>query len=235
MQNSQKFISLFKKLETLAAKESTLPKKASFSDNLSELTRVNKLYRYYKADLQRLKDLRNAIIHGSVEDGTAIAEPHDEIISKLEEIVGKIENPPKVIPQFNYQVETVAIEDEISKALRIMYDGEFSQLPVMRDDKCINLLTANTFSRWLGAKIEEEFAIIKGTTIAEVLEYKEDVENFRFISRSTSLIEAYKMFKNLEVNRAPLDALLITHNGKSHEGLLGIITHYDIPDILAKI
>jgi len=235
MQNSQKFISLFKKLEKLAADKSNLSKKANFSDRLSELTKGNNVFRYYKADLQKLKDLRNAIIHGSVEDGRAIAEPHEDIVSKLEEIVEKIENPPKVVPQFNYPVETVSTEDEISKALRLMYEGEFSQLPVMREDKCIDLLTANTFSRWLGANIEEEFAIIEGTTISEVLEYKEGVENFKFISRSTSLIEAYKMFENLKENRAPLDALLITQNGKSHESLLGIITHYDIPDILLKI
>ena len=234
MTNAQKFLQCFNNIENHLKKSTNSRSGDSFGRLLSESRDKNGIVRKYYNELNLFRELRNSLVHQSV-DWSPIAEPHDEAVKRIEKIAELLINPPKVTPEFQFEVATVSTDDEISKALKMMYSGEYSQLPVTKDGKCIDLLTANTFSRWLGANIEEELAIIEGTTIAEVLEYKEGIENFKFIPRSTTLVEAYKMFENLEDHRAPLDALLITHNGKAHEGLMGIITHYDIPDIMAKI
>ena len=90
LQNSQKFISLFKKLEELAAKESGLSRETAFSKKLAKITKRNNAFRYYKEELQQFAKLRNAIVHDSVSDDKAIAEPHEEVIANLKVIVEPI-------------------------------------------------------------------------------------------------------------------------------------------------
>ena len=235
MQKSQKFISLFKKLERLVSDKSSLPKETSISKKLSELTGENNVFGFYKKDIQRLTELRNVIIHGSVEDGRAIAEPHDEIISKLEEIVEKIENPPRVYPEFHSKIETIETEIQISVALDKMYEGDYSQLPVLENENFVDLLTSDTIVRWIAANKEEGGYLLENVTIREVLTYKEFDENYKFISRNTTLIEALKVFEEVEYKKQPLDALLITNDGKKEQKLLGIITHYDVSRMVSLI
>lgn len=235
MSNSQKFISLFKKLEEIAAKESGLPRETAFSRMLAEITSRNNIFRYYKDELQQLAKLRNAIVHDSVSDDKAIAEPHDEVILKLEEIVKKIENPPKVIPEFQSQIETVDAGMLISVALDRLYKGNYSQLPVLKNGNFLDLLTTDTIARWVAANKDEGMYLLEDSTVKEVLSYKEYVKNFKFISRKTTLIEVLDIFKEVEYREYPIDALLITHGGKKEQKLMGIITHHDLPKIVGEI
>lgn len=235
MQNSQKFISLFQRLEKLATDQSRLPKKADLSNKLSELSKGNNVFRYYKKDLTQLRELRNAIIHGSVKDGSAIAEPHDEIVSKLEEIVKKIESPIKVLPEFQVEIEVVNSLDQISDALDSFYRGDYSQLPVIENGKFIDLLTTDTVTRWIAANKDEGGYLLENVAVHEILPYKEFPDNYKFVSRNTTLIEVLKIFENFKYKQQLIDAILITQDGKKDQKLLGIITHYDIPDILDKI
>jgi predicted transcriptional regulator len=235
MNNSHKFISLFKKLEKLAADQSQLPRETNFSKMLAKITGGNNVFSYYKEDLQQFAKLRNAIVHESVSDDKAIAEPHDEVVSKLELIVEKIENPPKVIPQFQVDIETIDLGAQISDALDIMYEDNFSQLPVLENDKFHDLLTTDTVARWISANKDEDGYLLENVAVREVLPYKEFQENYRFISRSTTLIEVLRIFREVDYKVQPLDALLITNDGKKEQKLLGIITHYDVSNIVSMI
>lgn len=235
MQKSQKFISLFKKLERLAAKESSLSRDTAFSNMLAKLSKGNNIFSFYKDDLQQFAKLRNAIVHDSVSDDRAIAEPHDEVILKLEKIVGKIENPPKVYPEFRANIETVDVGAQISDALDRFYKGNYSQLPVVEHEKFINLLTTDAVARWIAANKDEGGYLLEDVAVREVLPYKEFQENYRFLSRSSTLIEALKIFKEVDYKERPLDAILITNDGKREQKLMGIITHYDVSRMVSLI
>ncbi|MBY6035067.1 hypothetical protein KUV80_00275 [Fictibacillus nanhaiensis] len=55
--------------------------------------------------------------------------------------------------------------------------------------------------------------------------------NYQFIGRNESIYIAEEKFKESFKKGIRLDALLITHNGKPTENLLGIITTWDVIDI----
>lgn len=238
MRNSQRFISLFKKLEMLAAKESNSSRETAFSKMLATLTKKNNIFSFYKEELQQYAKLRNAIVHESVSDDQAIAEPHDEVVRKFEEIVSKIENPPKVIPIFQVKIETVTLNEPIYNALDRMYKGNYSQLPVLNNGKFFDLLTTDCIARWVAAIQDKEKLIIEDTkksTVTAILEHKEFEINYRFISRNTTIVKAIQIFQEVETKQNFIDALLITQDGKKEQKLIGIITHYDLPAMMQTL
>jgi hypothetical protein len=60
--------------------------------------------------------------------------------------------------------------------------------------------------------------------IKEVFYQEEERQNFQFISRNATLLEAENQF----VRHTLLEALLITEKGKPEETLTGIITRWDV-------
>lgn len=190
----------------------------------------NKIVERFKLDLKEFADLRNAIVHERT-DGRVIAEPHDEVVQKIEHIKSLLLDPPKVGSYFTKNVVTVYGEDSIAKAIKIMFDHSFSQVPVYNGDTFIGMLTANTITRWLGENLEEDIFSLSETSVGNVLRYVEDKEEYCFISKNSTLVDALIKFELFKDGGKRLEAILITQSGKPTEKLLGIITVWDIPKI----
>jgi predicted transcriptional regulator len=141
----------------------------------------------------------------------------------------------RVFPLFKQKVYSVSVDDCIGDALKIMYENSFSQLPIYRGDKFIDLLTNNTISRWLGSSVDEEIFSLRETSIKEVLKFTENPDSYFFLNSDASLSEAIEKFQYFESIGKPLDAVLITQNGKATEELLGIITFSDFPKIMLEL
>lgn len=234
MNTVDKFIQSYQKIEEYLRKETKADKFTTFSSMVTTCSKNDPIIRKYQQELRLFGNLRNSIVHRDVA-WSPIAEPHDKAVEFIGELVNKLFKPAKVIPLFSRDVGTCSLTDSIAYVLTEMYENDYSQMPVVQNDQCINLLTTNSISRWLSEHVKNELVDLKETTIKQVLEFKEKEEAFMFISRNTTLAKAYTYFENNENRRAALDALLITENGKRNQGLLGMITHYDLPDIVSKI
>lgn len=237
MKDSDKFIKSFKELESLLKSILSLEEYISFNRMVEDASKKNSTIRNYQVDLKEFAELRNAIVHQRTDDNRAIAEPHPQTVSQIEIIVEKVKNPPKVIPEFQSKIETVSAEAQISDALDRFYKGNYSQLPVFENGKFIDLLTTDAVARWIADnrdKVDDVYWL-ENTSVRKVLSYKEFEENYRFISRNTTLIEALKIFEEVEYKVRPVDALLITNDGNKEQKLLGIITHYDVSKIVSLI
>lgn len=235
MENSDKFIQSFKSIEQLLKKILNIEEYISFNKMVEDASRKNSTIQNYKIDLKEFAELRNAIVHQRTDDNRAIAEPHPQTVSQIIAIVEKIENPLKVIPEFHSKIETVEAGAKISDALDRFYKGDYSQLPVIENGKFIDLLTTDTVTRWIAASKDGEGYLLLNVAVREVLPYKEFEENYRFISRNTTLVEALKIIEEVEYKDRPLDALLITDGGKKEQKLLGVITHYDISRMVSLL
>ena len=143
--------------------------------------------------------------------------------------------PVRVYPFFKTDVFSVRLEDSIGKAIKIMYENSFSQLPIFKDQKFYDLLTNNTISRWLGACADDDLFSLDDTEVSQVLEYTENPDNYFFLNSNAHLSEAMEKFQYFETLGKRLDAILITENGSPVEPLLGIITSSDISKILNQI
>src|SRR5437867_7938497 len=114
---------------------------------------------------------------------------------------------PKVFPLFRQNVYSVSIDDCIGNALSIMYENSFSQLPIFKGDRFVDLLTNNTISRWLGSCVDEEIFSLRETSIREVLKYTENPDSYFFLNSDASLTEAMEKFQYFESIGTPLDAV----------------------------
>ena len=112
-----------------------------------------------------------------------------------------------------------------------MTKKSFSQFPVFDDNNDVcELINNNTISRWLSFQLEDNGTIvIDNVKVADLLTKIEFRENYLFVSRNTSIYEAYDLFiKQINKKERNLDALFITHSGKKNEKILGLITIEDI-------
>ncbi len=153
----------------------------------------------------------------------------------IEEIRDLLLHPPRVDSILTEQVQTIRLSEPVGRAVRLMFENDLSQLPVVSQDGVTGILTTNTIVRWLGAQVAEDIFSLTETTVAEVLQYKEEDETWKCIPRHSTLVEAVEFFEQeLHQGHRPV-ALIITHSGRQHEKPLGIITPWDLPEIYQRI
>ncbi|AVR46781.1 hypothetical protein C7S20_16770 [Christiangramia fulva] len=229
MDKAEKFIDTYNKIDKFLRESENSGSYVTFSQKIKNSK--NQVVQRYGDELISLGELRNAIVHNPRYGNKPIAEPYESTVKRIEELFEKITNPKKVIPLFQFEVLGAQEEDFVNDILIQMKKNSFSQFPVFDENKeVIELINNNTISIWLSSQLEEDGTIMtEKVKIKDLIPEIEFNENYRFVSRSTSIYEAYQMFidqiNNKERN---LDVIFITHSGKKNEKLLGLITIEDI-------
>jgi predicted transcriptional regulator len=198
------------------------------------LSSKNSAIRQFKDELLSFAELRNAIVHNPKIDGQAIAEPHESTVKKLQIIFEKVSNPKKVIPEFKAEISGATPDKFINGILEQIDKKSFSQFPVFENDQVIELINTNTIARWLSSNLDNEGSILmEAVKVKDLLPHIEFEENYKFISKNTSIYEAYDLFiKHIILKGRNLDVLFITESGKKSEKLLGWITIADIAPLM---
>jgi CBS domain-containing protein len=206
----------------------------TFSLAVNEASRRFSVVRRFEDDLKEFAELRNAIVHDRG-GGYVIAEPNFRAVESIEQILEIITNPPRVIPSFQVEVLAFDIYTPVSEAIVSMASRDFSQVPITDKDNFKALLTTNTITRWLGLTAKDDIFCLSETAIGKVLEYSELLDNYKFISKKTTLFEAMEAFQSFENQGKRLDAALITESGKAKEKIIGIVTVADFPKMIHRI
>ncbi|AWW29193.1 hypothetical protein DN752_03015 [Echinicola strongylocentroti] len=233
MTNSEKYLDIYNKIDNYLKKSDNYDSYVNFSQKVKNTK--NKVAQRYKDELLSFGELRNAIVHNPKIGNKAIAEPHDTTVSQISELFDKISNPKKVIPEFQFQVLGAKKNEFINEILVEMKKHSFSQFPVFDDNENVcELINNNTISRWLSSQLDEDGTIIiENVKVADLISEIEFKENYEFVSRNTSIYEAYDLFIN-QINKKQrnLDVIFITHSGEIDEKLLGLITIEDIANLV---
>lgn len=85
------------------------------------------------------------------------------------------------------------------------------------------------------ACLEGGIGLVEEAPVRDVLAHTEDADNHRLVPRDATVFDALQLFDAYNERGKSLDAVLITHAGRREEQLLGIVTIYDIPRLLASI
>ncbi|NBJ69873.1 MULTISPECIES: CBS domain-containing protein [Clostridia] len=228
--NSERFLTSFNRIEKMLRSLMIHKKDASFSKAVKILRNSNALVRQYSDDLLEFAELRNAIVHNKVDMSYAIAEPHDEIVEKIEVIEEELRKPKLVTPTFEKYVYCFQSDNELSKLLKVIHEKKLSKFPIYESKTYQGLLTQKGITNWL-ANIDQRGETLKSTyQLKDILPF-ENNENSRFIAQDTTLYEAIELFKEHTSRGKRLEALLITTDGEPSSRLLGIITAWDILEI----
>ena len=233
MTNSDLFLEVYNKIDDFLKKSDSHDSYINFAQKVKSTK--NKVAQRFKDELLSFGELRNAIVHNPKIGNKAIAEPHENIVSRISELYDKISDPKKVIPEFQFKVMGAKKDAFINDILVEMKKRSFSQFPVFDDNEIVSeLINTNTISRWLSVQMEENGTImIDNVKVADLIPEIEFNENYKFVSRNTSIYDAYDLFiSHINQKQRNLDALFITHSGERNEKLLGLITIEDIANLV---
>jgi len=230
MLNSDRFLYAFNSIQSCLKKLLCEKKETSFYILVDKASNSNHVVRRLNFTLKEFADLRNAIVHERT-DGHVIAEPNNKAVEEIEHIKSLLLDQPKVIPIFQGNVFDLSVGDTIAVAVKTMFEKGYSQVPIYEHGIFKCLLTTNTIARWLGAMVKNDIFSLTETYISEVIKYTENEDNFKFLTRNSTLFDVLERFQEYERKGKRLEAILISNNGKTNEALLGIITIWDLPKI----
>lgn len=229
---AQRFLKAFNMIERELKTRSGADQFIGFADALRRVAESDPAVRRMRDDLREYAELRNAIVHDRLGADRPIAEPHEKTVEKIEHLHQTLVQPPAIIPAFQKDVATTSLDERVGVPARKMLEGDFSQLPVMANGELHGLLTAETIARWLADQLTD-IDLVQEATVEVVLEYTEEQDNHALLGRSASVFEALDAFDRYSSAGRTLDAILISQNGTRTERLLGIITIYDMPRLIA--
>lgn len=200
-------------------------RQAPFAQLVSEYSRKHP--GWLNADLLRtIAEVRNAIVHGKTEPYRYVAVPTPAIVRKLRACKDQLLNPGRAFPTFRRKVETILLQDTLSRVLKIIAQRDYSQFPVYEAERFQGLLTENGITRWLAHHVTHRLSLVEldDIPVKQVLHNEEKRKTYHFVSRDTHVDDVRWLFSSHEI----LEAVFITAGGKESEGLLGIATRWDM-------
>lgn len=228
--NSGRFIAAYNKIDYGLRTIYDFKRSMSFSDVIRRSVVLNSVVRKYEDDLIDYGRLRNAIIHNG-NSKYVIAEPHDEIVKKIEKLADIISVPPVAIDRVgNKEVITVKHDMKIANAMSLMARSGYSNLPVYNGDSLIGILNGQKLMNVLGTIVGDGTNLhdyINNEEVGSIISSMGEDYYYVIADEDLTIDSAMNFF---EKNRKLL-VILITKDGKENTKPLSIITSADIVDM----
>ncbi len=225
--NSMRFLAAFNDIDYAIKTRYNFNRSMGFSEAVRKAVAYNYTVRKYEDDLIGYGRLRNAIVHGN--DDFVIAEPHIDVVEKIEKIQRLLTTPPRAL-------ETIARRDvllvEADKSMRevimMISSSGYSNIPV-RNAKGEIIGIAN------GQKILDSFGkyliaggkpnvFLDSVKIEDMLSKLENSDYYAFANKDITVEQTLMLFHQ----NSKLLAVLVTENGGAKEKPLGIMTAADV-------
>ena len=227
LSNANRFISAYNAIDSSLRTIYNLKRSLNFSEVVRKSVVLNSVVRKYEDDLIDYGRLRNAIVHKG-NGNFVIAEPHEDVVEKMEGIASLIATPPLAYDKIStHEVLCVNGDDWVSTAIKLMARSDYSNLPVYTDNKLIGVLNGQRLMDIMGRHLlkgENVQKFIDKTTVEEVIEELGNVHYYNVVDEKITIEQVMNLF---ETNNKLL-VVLITRGGTDEYPPLGIITKDDI-------
>lgn len=179
--------------------------------------------------LLEIGELRNALVHQRTDRDYYIAVPNEDTVLELERIEQRMFSPPRVTPKFLRKVTVLQADQSLADVLTHIRDDGYSRYPVYERDSFVGLLTTNGMARWAadnvtGGRLDVDLTKV---SVNDVLPADHRRESVAFVARDAFIDDVDLMF----AGKSPLEAVIITENGKPHETPLGMICSAEIASL----
>ena len=223
---AERFLDAFNSIDYSLRVRYGLNRSMSFSDLIRKSVVLNYIVRKYEDDLIDYSRLRNAIVHQGNMD-KIIAEPHQDVVDRIEKIDRLINTPPKALDTVSRRdVLTVDAAETIDNVVRLIASSGYSNIPITDNGGIIGIANGQKILNVLGLEL------INGKPASEFL--KEPIINVLsalyssvyYVIRDENITveDALKIFHD----NSKMLAILVTKTGNEKEKPLGIITGADI-------
>lgn len=225
--NANRFIAAYNSIDSSLRSIYNLKRSLNFSEVIRKTVLLNSVVRKYEDDLIDYGRLRNAIVHKG-NSNFVIAEPHAEVVEKMEGIARLIATPPLAYDKIStHEVLCVNSTDILSTAVKLMARSGYSNLPVYNDNKLVGVLNGQRLMDIIGRHLldgENIQKFIDRITVGDIIEELANVQYYCLADEKITIEQVMNLF---ETNNKLL-IVLITRAGTDEYPPLGIITKDDI-------
>ena len=204
---STRFVSCYNRIDEILHDVSGLEPVMSFTACVRAASEHNATVKRFADDLTAYARLRNAIVHSSVED-KIIAEPHLDVVEHFESILTLLTHPPLVTDVIGERrVVCVQADDRLARVVELVYDHNFSNIPVLSGGKLVGLITPKDVVRAMGEWREsggELGRLLASRRIADV----KRTATYRIAPSSLTVAQAIEYFA-----QPKLRAVVLTGDG----------------------
>lgn len=226
----ERFLAAYTEIEGLLKHRLGLEPEKTMSQMIKQYGAANpKWHDHDGRQLRIYSTLRDALVHNERQPYEYLSVPLPSVVDRIEEINKRLTNPKMVIPEFRREVVKLDVTTTLSTVLGYIHEHKFSQFPVYDADRFRGLLTENGITQWLAGHVADSTIVeFEDEPVSKALSNEETKENYRFASRNTPVKTIVDWFGRDLL----LEAVLITENGNSEQGLLGIASRWDVQEFL---
>ncbi len=206
----------------------------SFRWMLRQAAKRDPRVRSVEEDLIEIGELRNAIVHDRG-GGYVIAEPHLEVVERLEKIVELLVDPPRIDAVMSKPVITCGPSEPVAEAAKRMVAGDFSRMPIYDGDMLIGLLTANALARWIASRLAGERGTLEEEPVGAILGYGEAGRRYEVVARNRQVADVVELFTEATRSGRRVEAVLVSATGSEREPPVGIVTIQDLPRLYSLL
>lgn len=225
--NSMRFLAAFNSIDYTIKTRYNMSRSMGFSEAVRKAVAYNFTIRKYEDDLVGYGRLRNAIVHGN--DDFIIAEPHIDVVEKIEKIERLLTTPPRALDVVaRRDVLSVNASKSMRDVIMLIASSNYSNIPVFDDENEIigiangqKILDALGKFLLAGGKCE---AFLDSVKIEDMLSKIENSNYYAFANQDITVEQALSLFHQ----NSKLLAILVTKNGGAKEKPLGIMTGSDV-------
>ena len=197
--NAERFIIAYNNIDYGLRTIYNFKRSMSFSDVVRRSVVLNSVVRKYEEDLIDFGRLRNAIIHQG-NSKYVIAEPHDDIVEKIEKLAELITEPPLAVDRIgNAEVITINYDMKVGKAIELIYRTGYSNLPTYEGEKLIGVINGRKLINVLGERIGAGINIqefIEEVTVKDIISYMGDDYYYMLADEKLTIDTAMNYFEN---------------------------------------
>ena len=228
--NSRRFINAFNQIDYSLRTQHNFKRSMGFSDMIRRACSINHIVRKYEELLIDFSRLRNAIVHGSTGEIT-IAEPHDDIVEKIEHLARLISTPPKAIDVLSEKVVMIVNYDlPVKEVIKTINSTSFSNLPVYKNGELIGVANGQKILDFMGKWLNDGKDIDKFLNDVKIEQLISQSVDNRYYTIMCSDVTIDQVLAEFLANRKLL-VVIMTKTGTMNEPPLAIITSTDYMEL----
>ena len=178
--------------------------------------------------------LRNALAHNY--DDPPIADPRQDAVEGIRKISSDITNPKTAQ---NNMIKTIKYDqpaDNLYDALDDMAQNGFTNVPVIEEGRIVAVLSEKSALRWAAETRNDEVKLETFVSVWDIEKYLDDINDktfdvYEFIPKALDVYSIEDIFIDYMREGKRVSTLFVTENGNHREGLLGIVTAWDLHKI----
>jgi CBS domain-containing protein len=226
-----RFLDLFADVEQILKKRLRLPlgKRSDVSELIQDYLAVNAYWDRHARELDHLRLIRNFLTHErNSENGYPVAVT-PRCVHRLQEVRKSLDAAVPISRCHKKPVTTVTPRDNLAQVLRLAFEREFSQFPVIDSGRFNGMITENEITRWLGRHVQGRGTQVEliSVEVRSVLRQKESdrrgIPIFRFMQLDAPEPEVMGLF----IKYPALEVVLLTKTGKRDSEIEGLVTQWD--------